>query len=142
MISTTLLCLVVAISDGDTIKVRCGDPGTYEEVKVRLAEIDAPEKRQAFGEASKRTLAALCAGVQAKITPETTDRYGRTVAHVECKGKDANTEQLRAGMAWVYDKYVKDQSLYAIQDTARSAGRGLWADKNPTAPWEFRHPKR
>ncbi|MDD0814300.1 thermonuclease family protein [Curvibacter sp. HBC28] len=142
MISEAFVCLVVAISDGDTIKARCGEPGAYQEVKVRLAEIDAPEKRQAYGEASKRTLAALCAGVQAKITPETTDRYGRTVAHVECRGQDANTEQVRAGMAWVYDRYAKNQWLYTVQDAARLAGRGLWSEKAPIAPWEFRHPKR
>lgn len=133
-----LLCLVVGISDGDTLTARCGDPGSYQQIKVRLAEIDAPEKRQPFGDASKRNLAALCAGAHAKIKPETVDRYGRTVAHVECRGRDANTEQVRAGMAWVYDRYAHDLGLYAIQDAARLAGTGLWSDKDPIAPWVFR----
>jgi len=70
------------------------------------------------------------------------DRYGRTVAHVSCNGIDANTEQVRAGMAWVFDRYVIDRRLYALQDEARTAHRGLWADAQPVAPWEWRRAAR
>ena len=133
-----LLCLVVAVTDGDTIKARCGEPGAYEQINVRLAEIDAPEKKQAFGERSKQALSDLCFGVNAEIHPVTKDRYGRTVAWITCRGRDANTEQIRAGMAWVYDKYVTDTNLYQVQDKAKSSKLGLWADHSPTPPWEFR----
>ena len=66
------------------------------------------------------------------------DRYGRTVAHVSCNGIDANTEQVRAGMAWVFNRYVIDRRLYVLQDEARAEHRGLWADAQPVAPWEWR----
>lgn len=82
----TLLCLVVAITDGDTLKVRCGQEGAYEQVTIRLAEIDSPERKQSFGNRSKDALGALCHEAIATIKPQTKDRYGRTVARVECKG--------------------------------------------------------
>lgn len=116
--SALLLCLVVAISDGDTLTARCGQPGAYQQVKVRLSEIDAPERAQPFGERSRQHLAQLCHQQTASIRSIGTDRYGRTLARVECQGRDANAEQVRSGMAWVYDKYVTDRSLYALQEEA------------------------
>ena len=66
------------------------------------------------------------------------DRYGRTVARVQCNGVDASEQQLRAGMAWVFDRYVSDRWLYWAQEDARAARRGLWSDAQPVAPWEWR----
>lgn len=114
---------VVAVADGDTLTVLADDQRQHI---IRLAEIDAPEKAQAFGNRSKQHLAALCFGKSAMVTPRTTDRYRRTVAHVECDGTDASAEQVHAGMAWLFDRYVTDRGLYAVQDEARGAGRGLW----------------
>jgi len=135
MVITILMCLVVGIADGDTLTVLCNG---NEQVKIRLAEIDAPEKKQPFGNRSKQSLSDMCFKKQAEIKPQTKDRYGRTVARVICDGADANEEQVRRGMAWVYDKYVRDRSLYAIQDKARASKVGLWADDNPVKPWEYR----
>lgn len=98
MLATTL-CLVVGISDGDTLTARCGQPGAYEQVKVRLAEIDAPEKKQPFGERSRQHLANLCFEKTAEIHQRGKDRYGRSVARVVCAGQDANLAQVRDGMA-------------------------------------------
>jgi len=134
-----LLCLVVAIADGDTLTARCGEPGAYEQVKVRLAEIDAPEKAQPFGDRSRQHLAALCFQQVATIRPTARDRYGRTVARVECQEQDANLEQVRAGMAWAYTKYLTDPGIARAQDVARAAGAGLWRDPDPAPPWEWRH---
>lgn len=104
----TLICLVVAVSDGDTLKIRCGQPGSYEQVTVRLAEIDAPEKGQPFGNRSRLSLGSLCFGSMAWVQPASKDRYGRTVARVQCRGKDASLEQTRAGMAWAFTRYLTD----------------------------------
>ncbi|WP_298233902.1 thermonuclease family protein [uncultured Azohydromonas sp.] len=93
-----LVCLVVGISDGDTLTVRC--EAAAQTLRVRLAQVDAPEKRQPFGERSRQAMAAFCFRQQAEIRPQDTDRYGRTVAHVRCAGRDAGTEQVRAGVAW------------------------------------------
>lgn len=137
-----LLCLVVAIADGDTLTARCPSQDVahpYQQVKVRLAGIDAPEKAQPFGNISRQHLAALCFQQQATITPRTTDRYGRTVADVQCRGQDAGTEQVRSGLAWVYEKYDRGyEHLYPLQDEALKAGRGLWSQPEATAPWAWR----
>lgn len=139
MISAALLCLVVGVSDGDTLTARCGEPGTYEQVKVRLSAIDAPEKAQPFGQRSRQHLADLCFRQQAKITPKTKDRYGRTVADVECRGQDAGTAQVRAGLAWYYMRYGKGyEHLQAVEQEARGDRRGLWAGQEAVAPWEWR----
>jgi endonuclease YncB( thermonuclease family) len=138
LISALVLCLVVAISDGDTLKARCGEPGSYEQVTVRLAEIDAPEKSQAFGQRSKEALSALCFGIQAGIRAVTLDRYGRTVARVECKGLDASLEMVRQGMAWRFVRHSRDPEMQVLENEARRVKAGLWADPAPVPPWEWR----
>jgi endonuclease YncB( thermonuclease family) len=138
---SALLCLVVAISDGDTLKARCGEPGSYQQITIRLAEIDAPEKGQPFGQRSKQALSNLCFGVEATIRPATLDRYGRTVARVECRGQDASLEQLRQGMAWRFVRYSRDAAVQPLEDAARRARTGLWADPSPMTPWDWRKGK-
>lgn len=136
----SLLCLVVAISDGDTLTVRCGAPGAYQQVKVRIAAIDAPESRQAFGQKSRQHLAQLCFQQRASLQPVDEDNYGRTVAHVRCGSADVATSQVRAGLAWVYTPYAESRpQLVALQRQARSSGTGLWSQKRPLAPWTYRH---
>lgn len=140
--AVALVCIVVAIADGDTLTARCETAVGQENLKVRLAEIDAPEKGQGFGARSKEHLAELCFQKTATVTPRTKDRHLRAVANVECQGVDAGAEQVRAGMAWVFDRYVTDRSLYAVQDDARASKRGLWADPSPKPPWEWRKGER
>lgn len=138
----TLSCLVVGIADGDTLTARCGAPGNYEQIKVRLAGIDAPEKAQPFGNASRQHLAGLCFQQQAVIAVRSKDRYKRTVADVTCKGHDVGEAQVKTGMAWVYTQYAKGYTrLPPLQTDAQAAKRGLWADKAPVAPWAFRRPE-
>lgn len=141
MIPAALLCLVVGISDGDTLAARCPTDDTahpYQQVKVRIAAIDAPEKAQPFGQRSRQNLADLCFKVEATITPKTKDRYGRTVADVECRGKDAGTAQVHAGMAWYYVRYGKGyEALAGVEAEARQDQRGLWS-LEAVPPWEWR----
>ena len=112
-ITAALICLVVGIADGDTVTARCEPQAdqSAQTLKVRLAEIDAPERGQAFGNRSKQHLSDVCFKKQAEVRPQTTDRYGRTVARVICDSTVASAEQLRAGMAWVFDRYVTDRSM-------------------------------
>jgi endonuclease YncB( thermonuclease family) len=133
----TLQGKVVRVSDGDTLTVLID----LKQVKVRLTEIDAPESRQAFGERARKSLGEMCAGQLATVRYSARgkyDKYGRVLGRVECQGLDANAEQVRRGMAWVYDRYVTDRALYALQNEARAAHLGLWADTAPTAPWTWR----
>ena len=129
---------VVKVSDGDTLTVLVD----RQQLKVRLIEIDAPESKQAFGERSRKSLGEMCAGQQATVRYSNRDKYGRVLGRVQCQGLDANAEQVRRGMAWVYDRYVTDRSLYALQNEARAAHVGLWADKRPTAPWDWRKQRK
>lgn len=134
MLNTIAICLIITISDGDTMKANCDN----NQVTIRLAEIDAPEKKQAFGLKSKQSLSDLCLGKNAQIVEQTRDRYKRIVARVNCSGTDANSEQVRRGMAWVFDRYVNDHNLYKLEDNARSSRTGLWTDPSPIPPWEWR----
>jgi micrococcal nuclease len=126
---------VIGVSDGDTLTVL----EDRKPVKIRLANIDAPEKAQPFGQRSKQSLSDMCFGKDATYQVQTKDRYGRTVARVTCDGVDANVAQVERGMAWVYPKYNKDPSLPALEEASRLDQRGLWRDPSPVAPWEWRH---
>jgi endonuclease YncB( thermonuclease family) len=139
MLVAAFLATVIGISDGDTLTVLNENK---QQVKIRLAEIDAPEARQPFGNKSKQSLSELCFGKQAEIVPRAIDRYKRTVARVKCAGVDANAEQVNRGMAWVYRKYAKDSSLYVLQHEARVAERGLWSDRSPIPPSAWRQQRR
>ena len=139
-------CLVVGISDGDTLTARCGRIGAYERVKVRIAAIDAPEKAQPYGQRSRQALSNICFREQALITDIDTDRYGRTVADVSCKGQDAGTHLVAEGWAWVYDfngiATRRGGGAFKLQDNARTQRLGLWAGAKPTPPWEWRRRQR
>lgn len=127
---------VIGIQDGDTLTLLVD----RVPLRIRLADIDAPEKKQAFGQRAKQSLSDMCFGKSATYRTQAIDKYGRTVARVTCAGIDANRAQVEHGMAWVYAKYNKDSSLPSVQAGARSRRAGLWMDKNPIPPWEFRHP--
>jgi len=127
---------VVGISDGDTLTVLNSQK---RPVKIRLAEIDAPESKQAFGTQSKKSLSDLCFKKTVIVDDRGQDRYKRTLGRVQCDGIDANVEQVNRGMAWAYRKYLTDQSISDLEEKARSNQVGLWAEENPSPPWEFRH---
>lgn len=131
----------VGVTDGDTLKVL--REGAHE-VRIRLNGIDAPEKAQPYGSRAKRQLSGLVFGKRVRVHVVDHDRYGRTVAEVRTQdGRSANEEQVRAGCAWWYRQYApKETRLEALETEARAARRGLWADKEPIAPWEWRKRER
>lgn len=128
---------VVSVHDGDTITVR-----TTETSKIRLYGIDAPELKQAHGQASKHALSEMTFGKSVHITPMSKDRYGRIVAKVHVDGVDVNRVMVEQGAAWWYTQYAKyDMPLANAQSKAQAEKRGLWADQNQIAPWEYRNRK-
>ena len=129
---------VVGVADGDTMTVLDNNKGL---TKIRLHQIDAPEKKQDFGQRSKQSLSDLVYGKQARVEVFDTDNYGRTVGKVWINGLDANLEQVKRGMAWVYIKYASDPAYVAAERAAKAARAGLWSQMNPQPPWEYRHPK-
>lgn len=131
---------VVGVSDGDTLTVL---DASNTQFKIRLAGIDAPEKAQPFGQRGKQKLSDLCHGKSASVQVVSIDRYGRSVGDVDCASINANQAMVESGFAWVYRKYDKGyEYLYAFEEEARNAKRGLWADPNPIAPWDWRKAKR
>ena len=129
---------IIAVLDGDTVLIRRA--GGL--VKIRLAEIDAPEKAQAFGKDSTRSLSGMVLGKQVQVSSQATDQYGRMVAHLSINGLDVNAEQIRRGMAWEYSNFHSNKALIALQAEAKQAALGLWAQDHPTPPWAWRkqHP--
>lgn len=130
---------VIGVSDGDTLTVLSQQK---RQVKVRLVEIDAPEKKQAFGQQSKKSLSAMCYKKLVVVAEKGTDKYRRTLARLTCGGLDANAEQVRRGMAWAFTKYLTDPAIADLEKAARQSKTGLWSQPNPIAPWDFRHPER
>ncbi len=125
---------VIGVADGDTLTVLHDG----KSLKIRLGNIDAPEKKQAFGERSKQSLSDMCYRKDATYSVQSIDRYGRTVAVVKCGDVEVNRAQIERGFAWVYERYNKDLSLLALQDETKEKRMGLWADASPTPPWDFR----
>lgn len=136
-IASVLECTVRSVHDGDTLTADCA--GAIH--KIRLVEIDAPERTQPYSRISTNALKALCLHKSAKIESKSQDKYGRTLGRVHCAGVDANAEQVRTGMAWAFDKYLTDPAIKALERDARAAKIGLWRGANPVPPWEFRHNK-
>lgn len=138
-----LKCKVIKIVDGDTIDVL---DANNESHRIRLQGIDAPEGAQAFGNASRQHLYDLLFEKDVALQGKKTDRYGRILCKVLIDGHDANLEQINAGLAWFYRHYENElisedrQSYESAESKARTAQRGLWQDRAPTPPWEYRHP--
>jgi len=137
----TLEGLVVGVADGDTITVLDQQKNTY---KIRLQGIDAPEKKQAFGEKSKQSLHDLVHSKQVRIEYDKEDKYGRIVGKVTIGDLDICLQQLSLGLAWHYKKYqneqsVSDRAVYIDTELkSKSLKLGLWVDDAPMPPWEFR----
>ena len=127
---------VVRILDGDTVEVM---DATKQTLRVRLANIDAPERRQAFGEVARQALATMAYRQKIEVIDKGGDQYGRRIGVLMLNGRDLNAAMVGQGMAWVYTRYNSDPTLPALEQRARAARIGLWADQNPTPPWQFRH---
>ena len=127
----------IRVVDGDTILAEAKG----KEIKIRLVEIDAPEMNQPFGAQSKNFLNRLLYKKDITLISQGEDRYGRTLGEIYANGESANILMIKSGFAWVYDRYVKDSSLYRYQDQAKAKNLGLWQAKNPIAPWVWRKQK-
>jgi micrococcal nuclease len=130
---------VVGVVDGDTADIRL-QSGM---VRVRLHAIDAPERDQPHGAASKQVLSRLVYGNQVDVEPIEQDRYDRLVARLWLDGLDVNAEMVKQGAAWVYRRYADDPAYCAFEKAARDLKRGLWAlpRDQRAAPWEWRKRK-
>ena len=122
------------VVDGDTVHVFYQD----QVYKIRLTEIDAPERDQPYGNNSTEYLKGLLKEGKVDVDISGTDRYGRKLGRLYWQGMDINRELVSAGYAWVYDQYVTDDTFYENQSKARNLKKGLWEDQNPLEPWNWR----
>jgi micrococcal nuclease len=130
---------LVKVLDCDTVEVM--HDGKAE--RIRLAQIDCPEKNQPFGQAAKEYVLDIASHKIVTVEVATVDRYGRTVGKVFLPD-DANLNKqiVRAGYAWQYKRYSKDTEYADLEAEARVARLGLWQDLSPIPPWEWRRGKR
>jgi len=141
---TVIAARIVGITDGDTTRALTPD---NQLLRIRLKNIDAPEKSQAFGQASKQNLSQYIFGRDVELHIFGQDRYGRTLAVIMLDGVDINLQQVKDGYAWVYTRYIGEstqdvQARYlGAEAEAKESRRGLWNDPDPVPPWEWRHLK-
>ena len=132
---------VIGVADGDTITVL----RDKEPQKIRLYGIDCPEKRQPFGKNAKQFTSNMVFAKTVEVNRIDTDRYGRTVALVAVDERLLNEELVRAGLAWVYDRYCYESicdNWKNFQLRARLDKRGLWGESDEVPPWEFRRRRK
>ena len=141
VLSATIEGQVVAITDGDTIKILTP---AKQQIKVRLADIDTPERGQPYGRKARQVLGEKIHRRQVEVEEVTIDRYQRLVGRVFLDGRNINAEMVEDGAAWVYRKYSDDPQLIRLESQAREQGRGLWAlqPDQRIPPWEWRKQQR
>lgn len=140
----TLRGVVIVVIDGDTVLFK---PDYYAArsrafLKLRLADIDAPEKDQSGGDAATRALSAMVLKQLVEIRTVGADAYGRTIAQLQLGALQVNMEMVRLGQAWVATRARDNIALEAALGEARHAKRGIWAEAEPTPPWVWRRGKR
>lgn len=139
--TTTHTGQVVAITDGDTIKILTP---AKQQIKVRLADIDTPERGQPYGQKARQVLGDKIHRRHVEVEEVDIDRYKRLVGRVFLEGRNINAEMVEDGAAWVYRKYNRDPKLLQLEREAREQGRGLWAlqPDQRVPPWEWRKQRR
>jgi micrococcal nuclease len=139
-VAETMHGIVIVVIDGDTVLFRPDHYGAASRafLKIRLADIDAPEKDQPYGEASARALEAWVLNQHVVVDTVATDVYGRTIARIRVGALPVNVEMVRQGLAWASTWSRSNAALMDAQRAARHARRGLWLDDSPTPPWVWR----
>lgn len=130
---------VVGVTDGDTLNAL---DMNNRQLTCRLYGIDAPERKQPFGQVAKMTLSRLTFNRKVSIEFLGRDRYRRDICKIKIAGVDVNREMIAKGMAWMYRRYTSDSAYSAAEDAARIGRLGVWVDQQPTPPWEFRHRRK
>ena len=136
----TLTGKIIGIKDGDTVVII--DANNIQ-TTLRLAEVDCPEKAQAFGTKAKQFTSNAVYLKQIKYEVTDTDRYGRSIAKIYYDdNKYLSAEIIKNGFGWQYKQYSTSKLLAKLEQEARQNKRGLWVDANPVYPSDFRKSKR
>jgi micrococcal nuclease len=120
--------------DGDTVKIDDGQ----RQYKLRITDIDAPERNQRYGKQARRTLMKLCKDAEIEVAFTGIDKYQRDLGYLTCNTIPVSQYMIEQGYAWFNVRYSSNWSLQVIENEARAARRGLWKQKKPMPPWEWR----
>jgi endonuclease YncB( thermonuclease family) len=129
---------VIGITDGDTFTLLTPD---LRQVRIRVAEIDAPERGQPYASRARQQLADLIFEKEVTVPIQVVDRYNRPVGRPMMGDTDVTVEMIRAGAAWVYRSYSDDVELYELERAAKAERRGLWglSEFERVSPWDYRN---
>lgn len=139
VLPSPFIAKVIGVKDGDTVEV------LYEKQPyvIRLADIDCPEKGQAFGQNAKNYCSEVCFGKQVSVVHDNKfDRNKRLIATIIYEGKNINETLVAEGLAWHYVDYSRKPHISTIQQKAQAQKVGLWSDPQAMPPWEWRKAKR
>ncbi len=120
--------------DGDTVKIK----DNLYEYKLRLTDIDAPERNQVYGKTARRALSNFCKNASVQVYISGIDKYQRSLGKLYCNNLDTSVWMIKNGHAWFNKRYSVDYTLNMAEQQARQSKRGLWRNKNPTPPWQWR----
>lgn len=134
----TVVGRVVGVTDGDTFTLLTED---HQQLKIRVAEIDAPERGQPYGTRSRQALAALIFGKDVRVEVQVVDNHGRLVGRPFVDETDICARMIESGAAWVYRSYSEDVALYELERQARAESKGVWSlpEYDRVPPWEWRN---
>ncbi|WP_238784891.1 thermonuclease family protein [Blattabacterium cuenoti] len=123
------------IYDGDTFRI---ETKKMEEYRIRIADIDCPEKNQSYGREAKNFLTKKILNQTVLIKNIKIDKYNRIVGLVFYeKNKDLGKDILESGLAWVW-KFSKNVPYKRIESQARKQKIGIWKKNNPIDPYDWR----
>lgn len=127
---------VVKVLDGDSLNII----QQGKEVRIRLAEIDAPEHSQPFWKQSRQALESYVSGKNVSVEEFDRDQYGRIVGHVYFGDTWVNGKLVQQGYAYVYDRYAVSKKLYQYQAQAKENKVGVWKlpESQRVKPWDWR----
>lgn len=120
--------------DGDTVKIEQG----LHVYKLRLTDIDAPERNQGYGKTARRALTKFCKNADVKVYLSGIYKYERSLGKLSCNNQDASVFMISNGHAWFNRRYSMDYTLDLAEQSARANKLGLWERQNPTPPWQWR----
>lgn len=135
--ASDLTLKITQFYDGDTVLIK----DAFREYKLRLTDIDAPERNQIYGKTARRALMNLCQHADIQVIVTGTDKYQRSLGRLNCNGQDASIYMLKNGHAWFNRRYSMDYTLDLLEQESRANQQGLWKRKNPTPPWIWRQKK-
>lgn len=133
--------IVTYVYDGDTVKLHPIESFSQQnDIKLRITQIDAPERNQPYGLIARRSLIKLCQGNGVLATTEIVakDHYQRSLGRLQCNQVDASLYLVEQGLAWHDEKYASDRVLEQAQEQARAQKLGLWVDGKAIPPWVWR----